>query len=150
MNRISILVGGALALAAAALVSADEPTRAPAMHKMESAGDPVRVSTATHKVVFEDASMRVLDIHLAAAGHANMHRHPHGFYLVALSDCKLKFSFPDGTTREGTIHAGDMGWYGPVTHAADNLGSNECHVVNIEPRLAHRATQAEEKPADKK
>lgn len=149
MKILSILGCGALALAAGAIATADEPAKAPAAHKTESAGDPVKVSPATHKLAYENEELRVLDIHLPAGGHANMHSHPHGYYFIALSDCKIKFSFPDGKTAEATVHAGDSAWSDPVTHAADNLGTSECHVFNVEPKHWHAEKKAEQKPADK-
>ena len=141
MKILSILGCGALALAAGAVATADEPARAPATHKTASDGDPVTVSPATHKLAYENSDLRVLDIHLSGGGHANMHSHPHGFYFVAMNDCKMKFSFPDGKTQEATLHAGDTGWSDRVTHAADNLGSSECHVLNIEPRHAPKKAE---------
>jgi len=145
MKIISALGWSALALAAGGMAFADEPAKAPAVHKTEAGGDPVKVSPATHKLAFADRDMRVLDIHLPAGGHANMHSHPHGFYLVAFTDCKVKFTFPDGTAREASIHAGDTGWFDPVTHAAENLSGSECHVLNIEPTHG-RAMKKEEAP----
>lgn len=141
---ISALGCSALALAAGGIAFAGDPAKAPAANKTEAAGDPVKASPATHKLAFADQDMRVLDIHLPAGGHANMHSHPHGFYLVALTDCRVKFTFPDGTTSEATIHAGDTGWFDPVTHAADNLTSSECHVLNIEPRHGQAMKKKEE------
>ncbi|GAC1455180.1 MAG: hypothetical protein PVSMB6_12020 [Steroidobacteraceae bacterium] len=138
----------ALAQTAGAVATADEPAKAPAAHKTDAgAGDPTKVSPATHKLAYADQDMRVLDIHLPANGHANMHSHPHGYYFVALTDCKIKFTFPDGKTQEATVHAGDMAWSDPVTHAADNLAGTECHVINVEPRHGHarKAAQAAEK-----
>lgn len=146
MKIISALGCSALALAAGGIALADEPAKAPVASKTEAAGDPVKVSPATHKLAFADQDMRVLDIHLLAGGHANMHSHPHGFYLVAFTDCRVKFTFPDGTTREATIHAGDTGWFDPVTHAADNVTGSECRVLNIEPRHGHAMKEKKEAP----
>src|SRR5215472_3381892 len=99
MKILSILGCGALALAAGAAATADEPAKPAAAHKTVAAGDPVKVSPATHKLAYENSELRVLDIRVPAGGHANMHSHPHGYYLVAMSDCKIKFTFPDGKTQ---------------------------------------------------
>ena len=102
------------------------------------AQDPAKVAPATHKVVLENDQVRVLDIHVPARGRALMHTHPSGYVEVAMTDCRMKFTFPGGRTSEATLHAGDVVWSDPVTHSAENLGASECHVLNVEPKSAAR------------
>ena len=40
--------------------------------------DPVRVAADTHRVAFENAFVRVLDVHIPAGKTEPRHRHPHG------------------------------------------------------------------------
>ena len=102
------------------------------------AQDPAKAAPATHKVLLENDQVRVLDIHVPARGRALMHTHPSGYVEVAMTDCRMKFTFPGGRTSEATLHAGDVVWSDPVTHSAENLGASECHVLNVEPKSAAR------------
>lgn len=103
------------------------------------AQDPVKAAPATHKVLLENDRVRVLDIHVPARGRALMHSHPTGYVAVAMTDCRMRFTFPGGKTSETTLHAGDVVWRDPVTHSAENLGASECHVLNVEPKTAQSA-----------
>jgi len=102
------------------------------------AQDPAKAAPATHKVLLENDQVRVLDIRVPARGRALMHTHPSGYVEVAMTDCRMKFTFPGGRTSEATLHAGDVVWSDPVTHSAENLGASECHVLNVEPKSAAR------------
>ena len=120
MRTAGLLVaGGLLALATGGAVPAQ---------------DPVKAAAATHKVLLENDRVRVLDMRVPARGRALMHSHPTGYVEVAITDCRIKFTFPGGRTSEATLHAGDVVWSDPVTHSVENLGASECHVLNIEPK----------------
>jgi quercetin dioxygenase-like cupin family protein len=103
------------------------------------AQDPVKAAPATHKVLLENDQIRVLDIRVPAHGRALMHSHPTGYVEVAMSDCRVRFTFPGGKSSERVLHAGDVVWSDPVTHSAENLGASECHVLNVEPKAAQSA-----------
>lgn len=100
------------------------------------AQDPVRAAPASHKVLFENDRLRVLDIRVPAGARALTHTHPTGYVEVAMTDCHLRFTYPGGKTSESTLHAGEVVWSDPVTHGVENLGPGECHVLNIEPKDA--------------
>ncbi len=118
----ALIAGSLLALAAPAIVQAE---------------DAVQASPDTHKVQFENDRVRVVDIRVPAGGRVKMHTHREGYVLVALTDCRIKFGFPDGKTSEVAVHAGDVKWSEPVTHSGENLGASECHLLNIEPKGPH-------------
>jgi quercetin dioxygenase-like cupin family protein len=119
-----LVAGGLLSLAAGAAAPAQ---------------DPVKAAPATHKVLLENDQVRVLDIRVPARGRALMHSHPTGYVEVAMTDCRMKFTFPGGKTSETMLHAGDVVWSDPVTHSVENLGASECHVLNVEPKAAQAA-----------
>jgi len=125
MRTSGVLIAGGLAMLAAGGVLV--------------AQDPVKAAAATHKVLLENDKVRVLDIHVPARGRALMHSHPTGYLAVALTDCRMKFSYPGGKSSEATLHAGDVVWSDPVTHSAENLGPSECHVLNVEPKNSQAA-----------
>ncbi len=95
------------------------------------AQDPVRVAPEIYRVQLENGRVRVLDIHVKRDGMSPTHSHP-AYVAVALSPCKVRFTLPDGKTTEGEMKFGDVFWSGPTTHSVENVGSSECHVLNIE------------------
>ncbi len=95
------------------------------------AQDPVKVAPDIYKVRLENDQVRVLDIHLKPGAKSPTHSHP-AYVLVALSPCKVKFTLPGGKTTEAEIKLGEVAGSDPVTHSAVNVGSSECHVLNIE------------------
>jgi quercetin dioxygenase-like cupin family protein len=109
------------------------------------AQDVLKVSPETHRVILENAQVRVLDVHIRPGEKVAMHSHPAGI-LYYLSDAKLKITYPDGKTEEREVKAGTAVWSEAVTHAAENVGATELHEVHTE--LKETAKKSE--PAKKR
>jgi beta-alanine degradation protein BauB len=85
----------------------------------------------THTVLLDNDQVRVLDVRVPPGQKIAMHSHPANVtYYV--SDYKIMVSTPDGKSalREGK--AGTAVWSGPLTHAVENAGTSEFHLVQIE------------------
>jgi len=95
------------------------------------AQDVVKVSPETHKVLLENDHVRVLDVGVKPGEKVPMHSHPANV-VYALSDFKIKFTYPDGKTEEREGKAGAARWSEAVTHAAENVGTAEFHLVQVE------------------
>jgi quercetin dioxygenase-like cupin family protein len=95
------------------------------------AQDPVKTSPQYYKVLIDNDEVRVLEFHLKPGEREPMHSHPRGF-VYALSDAKLRISFPDGHTEGTVMKAGEAHWREAVTHAAENVGDTEAHVIALE------------------
>jgi quercetin dioxygenase-like cupin family protein len=95
------------------------------------AQDVMQVASDTHKVILENANVRVLDVRLKPGQKIVMHSHP-ASVVYFLTDANFKFTFPDGKTQEAEGKAGTAIWRGPVTHAVDNVGTTEAHFVQTE------------------
>ncbi len=74
-----------------------------------------------------------------------MHSHP-AYVVYAVSDFKVKFTYPDGKTAELEGKAGEAVWREAETHAAENVGTTELHVLNVELKGAAK----QPKPAKRK
>jgi len=96
-----------------------------------SAQDPVKLSPQYYKVLIDNDEVRVLEFHLKPGEKEPIHSHPRGF-VYALSDAKLKISYPDGHTEEILVKAGEARWREPVTHAGENIGNTEAHAIALE------------------
>lgn len=98
---------------------------------MAESMDPTRVTPATHKAVFENDRLRVLDIRMKPGQKAAMHSHP-AYLVYSLTPGQVRFAFQDGTSEEVTLEPGMIVWREGETHAPENVGSDELHVLNIE------------------
>jgi len=95
------------------------------------AQDPAKVDANHYKVVFENDQVRVLRIHYGPHEKSVMHHHP-GAVAVFLADGDVKFSFPDGKSRDAHSKAGDAQWTAAEDHLPENLGDKPLDVVLVE------------------
>jgi quercetin dioxygenase-like cupin family protein len=96
-----------------------------------SAQDPVKVAPNQYRLAFNNDRVRVLDVTIKPGGKSPMHSHP-DYVVYAMGPAKAKFTAADGTTREVTMKAGECRWIKGETHAAENTGKTDIHVLNIE------------------
>jgi quercetin dioxygenase-like cupin family protein len=85
----------------------------------------------THKVLLDNEHVRVLDVHVPPGQKIAMHSHP-ASVVYCVTDAKMKVTLPDGTTRVAECKAGTAGWRDPGTHAVENVGTAEFHLVQTE------------------
>lgn len=85
----------------------------------------------THKVVLDNAQVRVLDVHLQPGQTVGMHSHPANI-VYYVTDGKIRVTLPDGKTAVHEVKAGTAVWNAPVTHAIENAGTAEVHLVQTE------------------
>ncbi|MBI2486564.1 MAG: cytoplasmic protein [Deltaproteobacteria bacterium] len=95
------------------------------------AQDPVKVAPEHYQVLLENDRVRVLDYQSKPGDKEAMHSHPANL-LYMLSDATVKFTLPDGKTTESQLKAGEVGWREAETHAVENVGSTDAHVLIIE------------------
>ena len=96
-----------------------------------TAQDVTKVAPDKYKVLLENERVRVLEYRAKAGDKTPMHSHP--AYLVhSLSSGKAKFTSPDGKTTERDLKAGQVTWNEGETHASENAGSTEAHVILVE------------------
>lgn len=98
------------------------------------AQDPVKVDAKHYKVVAENERVRVLKATYGAGEKSVMHEHPDAF-AVYLTDTKVRFHLPDGTSApDATGKAGDVLVTPAGKHSPENLGAAiEVFVVEVKP-----------------
>ena len=95
------------------------------------AQDPVPLYPDNYKVLLENDRVRVLDFQLKRGAKENFHAHPAAVTYV-IAPFKIRFTFPDGTTRIREAKAGDVFFGEPLIHASENIGDTDAHGLLIE------------------
>jgi beta-alanine degradation protein BauB len=49
-----------------------------------------------------------------------------------LSDQRVKFTFPDGKSQDFDFKCGQAIWLDPISHAAENIGTQDVTAVVVE------------------
>jgi hypothetical protein len=94
--------------------------------------DPVKMMPDTHKVLFENTLVRVIEGRVPAAGHEPKHRHPH-CVLVSLGDFDAEIrTFPDGEWKRVHRAFGTVTWNEATVHEVKIVGNAPSHTVRVE------------------
>jgi len=115
--------GAALMIVAAASLAGSQPA--------DDALDPIKVAPDTHKVAFENAFVRVLEVHIPPGSIEPRHRHPHGM-SVYFTDWEAKVTIDGKPPVVNPRKAGTFAWSDAVIHTVQNVGKGEGHVLRIE------------------
>lgn len=108
------------------------------------AQDPVPIYPDNYKVLLENDRVRVLDFQLKKGAREDFHQHPAAVTYV-LAPFKIRFSFPDGTTKIREAKAGDVSYGEALIHASENIGDTDAHgiLVEMKPNAKSGATSSE-------
>ena len=93
--------------------------------------DAVTVAPHLYKVLLENDRVRVLEVRSRPGAKSAMHTHP-SYVAVAISDGQYRFGSPDGKSIEMKLKAGQAGFFGPVEHTTEIIGTSEGHIILIE------------------
>jgi len=106
------------------------------------AQDPVPLYPRNYKVLLENERVRVLDFQLKKGAKEDFHAHPAAVTYV-LAPFKIRFTFPDGSTRIREAKAGDVFYGDALIHASENIGDTDAHGLLIEMKSAVKSMAAE-------
>jgi beta-alanine degradation protein BauB len=93
--------------------------------------DPLKVAGDTHKLVFENRFVRVLEVHVPPGKMEPMHQHGNRV-VVYLSDFNTRSTEKGGQPQDNMRKSGLVRWSDPVIHQIENIGKTEGHVISIE------------------
>lgn len=97
--------------------------------------DIVRLSPDVHRVLFENAAIRVLEVRVPAGAHVPMHTNPENVnYIVRPGTLRLvgaDGSVVDVALTEGQVIPAPVG-----RHAVENIGATEVRTICIELKAA--------------
>jgi hypothetical protein len=117
-----------LLLLAASGVAASFLTPAPAAEDL----DPLKVAGDTHKLILENAFVRVIEAKVPAGKVEAKHSHPHGL-TISLADYSVETkTFPDGKVTRQDRKVGGVIWSEAQVHEVHNIGTTPSHAIRIE------------------
>jgi len=93
--------------------------------------DAVKVAPDTHKIAFENAFVRILDVHVPPGKIEPRHRHPHGL-SVYFTDWDAKVTVDGKPPQVNQRKTGTFAWSDAVIHTVENVGKSEGHILRIE------------------
>jgi hypothetical protein len=94
--------------------------------------DPIKMMPDTHKVVFENAFVRVIEGRVPAGGSEPKHRHPH-CVMVNLADFEAEVrTSPGGEWKRAHRAFGTATWNEATVHEVRIVGNAPSHTMRIE------------------
>jgi quercetin dioxygenase-like cupin family protein len=93
--------------------------------------DAVKTDPTHYKVVFENASVRVLRITYAAGAKSATHSHPDTI-VVPLTSAKVRFTTPDGKSQDADMTAETAMYSAAETHTVLNTGKGPVDGLLVE------------------
>lgn len=93
-------------------------------------------SPEVYKVISQNDRFAIVQGTWKAGQRDQLHSHP-ALLFYWLSDCRMRWHSPDGTTREFTVAAGQSGSQPAVaSHFLENIGPTECKILMFEAKPA--------------
>lgn len=93
--------------------------------------DPTTVAADSYRQLFENESVCVLEVRLAAGQKVPMHSN-NSSVIYVLNNGRLRHVYPDGRVRETDAVAGTVVWDDAETHETENIGGTEIHSIKVE------------------
>jgi len=91
-----------------------------------------KASPDVYKVRAENDQYRLVEGTWKPGQQDQFHSHPWMLWYW-VTDCSVTARFPDGTTRNFAVAAGESGVQEPIdSHSIENVGKSECKIVMFE------------------
>ena len=95
------------------------------------AADPVVVAPHIYKVAMENDRVRVLEARGTPGDKTEFHSHP-AMVAIGVTECHLRFGFPDGQIVEADLRPGQAIYLDPVEHTTEIMGTEAVQMVLVE------------------
>lgn len=94
--------------------------------------DPAKMAPDVHKVVYENAFVRVMEERMPPGRGIGRHHHGRGL-TIALADYQMEQKmYPSGQIVHSNRHFGEINWTDGLIHEARNEGKTNQYVVRVE------------------
>ena len=94
--------------------------------------DPLKVCPDTHKLLFENAIVRVIEAKVPAGSTEPRHSHPRGITVYLANYDVQTTTIPDNKVTQGQRKFGTVSWSDAVVHEVKNTGKTTSHAIRIE------------------
>ena len=95
------------------------------------AQDPAVVNAKTIKVKFENDRIRVLEALIPPGTKEAVHSHP-AYVIYVMEGGRVRNYAADGKVTENELKSGEVIFREPLTHAAENIGDTQIHLMLVE------------------
>ena len=96
--------------------------------------DPCDVSPNYYKTLFDNETLRVVEMTLPAGHKDPQHSHP-SETVYFISGGNVKIHLPGGDAMEADIPDGHVLWHEEWTHTVENIGDTDIHAIIFEPQM---------------
>lgn len=93
--------------------------------------DPLKVAADTHKLVFENQFVRIIETRVPPGKTEPMHQHGRRV-VVYLSDFNTRVTERGGKPQDHLRKFGLARYSEPIVHKVENIGKTEGHVISVE------------------
>jgi beta-alanine degradation protein BauB len=103
------------------------------------AQDPIASNPDVYRLVFENASVRVLRVSVKPGAKTSPHEHP-DTVVVALSDARVRFTGADGKSVDSPLKSDQAMWAPAEKHSGENLEKAPVDAILVELKGKKSAT----------
>jgi quercetin dioxygenase-like cupin family protein len=105
----------------------------PTNHGDVPADDGTKLAPDVYRLLYQNDRVRVIRVGTKPGRKTPMHSHPGSAFRYSMANTKVRFTMPDGTTRELESTAGVARWTELATrHAHENIGITEGRTLLVE------------------
>jgi beta-alanine degradation protein BauB len=83
------------------------------------------------KVLLENDRVKVVEVRMSPGDKLPMHTHP-AYVVFTMNHSKVKFTFPDGSSRIAELVKGRATYSDGITHEIENIGATDLLNLDIE------------------
>ncbi|MGH9660608.1 MAG: hypothetical protein ACRD96_18810 [Bryobacteraceae bacterium] len=94
--------------------------------------DPLKVASDTHRLLYENALVRVISAQVPAGKNEPKHSHPKSVTVYLADYTVEQKSFPEGRVTRSDRKVGTVSWSDAVVHEVRNVGRTPSHAIRIE------------------
>jgi hypothetical protein len=95
--------------------------------------DPTKTSPQNYSLLFENDSVRVLEMSLRAGEKDHEHSHQNET-VYFISGGKVRIYLPGGESVEAELPDGHVMWHEAWTHTVENVGDSDIRAIIVEDR----------------
>lgn len=93
--------------------------------------DPLKVAADTHKLLFENQFVKIIETRVPPGKTEPMHQHGRRV-VVYLSDFNTRVTERGGKPQDNLRKFGLARYSNPIIHKVENIGKTEGHVISVE------------------